>query len=168
MILHALQLAISINLELVIYLWYIVYLPIRVGNNSVINSKIRAMPWLRNIQQLNLLTLHWRSFSGWGREPLPLVFASTGCQYLINGCLQPIKRWITLDAKLKIVDTPLTLILTMRQGACCCGFSKYRLPSSDKWISATNLRINDPRCEDKNRRPSIDAHSQDAGESMSL
>jgi len=30
------------------------------------------------------LTLHWHSFSGWGRECVEIVFAPKGSQYLIN------------------------------------------------------------------------------------
>jgi len=36
------------------------------------------------------LTLHWRSFSGWGREHVAIVFAPQGGQYIIYGCLWPI------------------------------------------------------------------------------
>jgi len=57
-VLHALQLSIPINLESVFYISSIVFLPIRAVNNSVMNVKICAMPWLPNMQQLKLLTLH--------------------------------------------------------------------------------------------------------------
>jgi hypothetical protein len=40
-------------------------------------------------------------------------FATTGCQYLINGCLQPIGTENRLDAKLNIVHAPLMLIVRM-------------------------------------------------------
>lgn len=57
MFLYALKLAIWINLELVFYISYIVFLPIMVFNNSVMNEKISVMPSFPNIQQLMLLTL---------------------------------------------------------------------------------------------------------------
>jgi len=57
------------------------------------------------MQYLKLLMLCWRSFSGCGREHVAVVSASKSCQYLINGCLQPIGASITQDAKLKIVDS---------------------------------------------------------------
>jgi len=58
MFLHpSLQLAISINLESVFYLSNIVFLPVWVVNNPVINAKICGMPSLPNIQQLPLLML---------------------------------------------------------------------------------------------------------------
>jgi len=84
------QLAMSIILELVFYLCSIVFLPIPVVNNSVMNAKIGMMPWLPNMHQLKLLTVCWRSFSGCRREHVGVVFASKGCHYLMNGCLQPI------------------------------------------------------------------------------
>ena len=160
MIWHALQLAISINLELVFCLWWIWFLPIWAVNNSILNMKISSMGWLPNMQQLKQLTLRWRSFPGCGREHVAVVFASSGCQYLINGCLQPIETQITQDAKLKIIDAPLTIILRMRQWACRCSYSQYRQSTSDKWMSATNWNINHPRCEAKNHWRSTDAHSQ--------
>jgi len=44
--------------------------------------------------------------------------ASKGCQYLMNGCLQPIGTYITYNAKLDLIDDVLTLIPRMRQRAC--------------------------------------------------
>ena len=44
MVLLALQLAISINLESVFYLCSIVFLPIRAVNNFVMNAKISVVP----------------------------------------------------------------------------------------------------------------------------
>jgi len=87
--LHALQFAISINVESVFYFWYIVLSLIRGDKNYLMSAKICAMPWLPNMQELKLMTLHWCPFSGCGSEHVPDVFASKGCQYLINGCLQP-------------------------------------------------------------------------------
>jgi hypothetical protein len=43
------------------------------------------------------------------------VFVHTGWQYLVNGCLQPIGRYITQAAKLYVNDTLLALILRMAQ-----------------------------------------------------
>jgi len=90
MFLDALQIAISINLESIFYICYIAFLHIVRVNNSVMNAKLSVRSWLANMQQLKLLTLCWRSFSGCGREHVAVVFAGKGCQYLINGCQQPI------------------------------------------------------------------------------
>jgi len=107
------QFTISINLVSVFQLRYMVFLPSKAVNNTVMHTKIRAMPCLRNMQVLKLLTLRWCSFSGCRREHVADVFASKGCQYLINGCPQPIRTQLTQDAKLEIIDAPLTLMLRM-------------------------------------------------------
>jgi len=70
--------------------------------------------------------------------------------------------------KLKIVDALLTLILRMRQGACRCSFVLWRLPISEKWISATNQNMNYPRCEGKIRWRSVDTNSQNGAVTMLL
>jgi hypothetical protein len=97
---HALQLAVSYKLELVFYISYLAFLLIKAVNGSVMNTKIRAMLCLQYMQQLTLLSHHGCSFSGCGMEHVAVVFASKGCQYLINGCLQPIGTYITQDVQL--------------------------------------------------------------------
>jgi len=72
--LHAGQLAISINLESVFYLWYIVFVHIRAVSNSIMNGKIHAMPSFPNMQQPKMLTLRSRSFSGCGWDHVAVVF----------------------------------------------------------------------------------------------
>jgi hypothetical protein len=57
------------------------------------------------------LTLHWRSFSRWGREGIAICFAYKGSQKFLYDWLQPIGGVISQDAWPKIVDAPLTLIL---------------------------------------------------------
>jgi len=42
------------------------------------------------LQESKLLTLHWRSMSGWGREPDVVMFDSEGSQYLVYESLQAI------------------------------------------------------------------------------
>jgi len=49
------------------------------------------------------------------------------------------------------VDIPLTLIFPLWQGACRCCFSQYRKPISEKWMSATNWKINSTACRAKHR-----------------
>ena len=141
-------------------LWYIVQLPIRVVNDYIMNEKICAILWLRNMRQLQLFRLCWHSFSGCGRKHVAVVFASKCYQYWINGCLQPIRTSITQDAKVKMVDAPLKPILRMRQRVCRCCVCKWRRPISDKWMTATNRKINYPGCTANNRCCSVDTHSQ--------
>ena len=56
----------------------------------------------------------------------------------------------------------------MCQGACCCSFTHYRLPISDKWMLVANQNINYPRCETKHWWRSVDAHSQNGAETVLL
>jgi len=142
MFLHALHLAISINLELVFYPSYIVYFPLRMFNDSVMNAKIRTIPWLPNMELPKLLTFRWWSLPGCGREHVAVVFAGKGCQYLINECLQPIRIQNTQDAKLTIVKVPLTLILWMGWLPCCGLFCPYKLSKYRLCITATKSLCN--------------------------
>jgi len=59
------------------------------------------------------LTLHWHSFSRWGRECVAFSFANKGGQYVFYEYLQPIATQITQDARPEIVDAPLMLISRM-------------------------------------------------------
>ena len=104
-LLHVVQFVILINLISEFYLCYMGFLPIKAVNNTDMRTKIRVMPWLPNMQDLKLFTPRWCLFSGFRREHVAVVFGSTGSQYLINGCLQPIGTKITQDWKPKIVDT---------------------------------------------------------------
>jgi len=66
---------------------------------------------LPDLQDQYLLTLCWSSLSRWGRERVALSFAYKASHYLITKWVQPIATQITHDARLKIVDVPLTIIL---------------------------------------------------------
>jgi len=66
---------------------------------------------LQKIHDPELLTLHWHSFSWWGRERFTFSFAYTGSQYFVYDNLQPIAPQITEDTWPRIFDAPLTLIM---------------------------------------------------------
>jgi len=51
------QFAISINLVSVFHLQYMVFLPSKAFNDTVMQAKLRAKPCLRNMQVLKLLML---------------------------------------------------------------------------------------------------------------
>jgi hypothetical protein len=51
------QFAISSNLVSGFHLPYMVFMPSKAVNNTVVHANIRAMPCLRNMQVLKLLTL---------------------------------------------------------------------------------------------------------------
>jgi len=139
---HDLQLPISINLKSVLYLWYILCMPVMAVNNDIMTAKISTMPWLPKMQHSKLLTLRWRWFWGCGRDYVAVVFASKGFQYLQNGCLQPTWWKITQDAKQKNVDAPLTLILRIERCPCCRLFGQCNQPICLSCITATRSLLN--------------------------
>jgi hypothetical protein len=100
-----LQFAILVIVESGFFLCYILFLHIKEDNSSVMCTNIHAMPELPTIQYQQLLSLHWHSFSECCSEHVAVVFAPRGCQYLINGCLQPIGTCITQDVMLTMIDT---------------------------------------------------------------
>jgi len=133
-----------------------VFLPIKVVNNTVMCEKIHTMPWLQNMQDLKLLTLHWRSVSGCSREHVAVDFPSKGCQYLINGCLQPIGTWIAQHWKLKMVDTLLTLVLRMWRWLSRYLFRLWQLQICPLWKTTTKSLGNYRTYKTTHRWHSID------------
>jgi len=107
------------------------------------------------------LTLHWRSFSWSGREHFTISFAYKGCQDFVYDYVQPITPRITQDTRPRIVDTPLTLIFMMGQGAFWFPFHLYRQPILRLWQFATYRPPDYPGYMTKNCWHSIDAHFQD-------
>jgi hypothetical protein len=75
------------------------------------------------LQDLKPLMLHWRSFSGCGREPGIIIFDLEGIQYLVYKWMQPIGTWVIQAAQPKVVEAALKLIFRMGQWSCrwlCC------------------------------------------------
>ena len=93
------------------------YLPREAAKSSLIEVCNHAPLILPKMQDLKLLTLIGRSFSRWGRERVAFTFAYKGGQYLNYDYLQPMPALRIQDGRPKIVDTPLTLISRMGQGA---------------------------------------------------
>jgi len=96
------------------------HLRINAPNTWVIPYSDQITFELRYLHDQKSMLLYWWYYSGWGMEHV--AFARTGSQYLIYGCLQPITTWITHDAKPKLIDAELTLIVTMGQWPCHCLF----------------------------------------------
>jgi len=107
-----------------------------------------ANTWLRDVcnqspvglpkmQDHKCLTLCWRWFSGYGREPVAIVFAPEGSPYPIYGWLQPIATYDAQDAKPESVDPLLMLIFRMGHWLCCYLFCLQRLPIQRLCITAT-------------------------------
>ena len=92
------------------------YLPIKASNSWYIDVCDHSPVGLPKVQEQKLLTLCWRSFSEWGRECVTFSFAYKCSLYLIYKHLHPIATQITQDARPKIIDSPLTLVLRIGQG----------------------------------------------------
>jgi len=120
-----------------VYLWYIGFMPIKDVNDSGMCTKIRTMPQLRNIHNLQLLTLYWHSYSGCGWEHVAVIFAPDGCQYVIHGCLQPIGGSITYDSQCTSIDAELMVITRMGRWPCCCLFCQWMMRIHRLYIIAT-------------------------------
>ena len=80
----------------------------------------------------------------------------------------PHNALITNYGRPNTVDAPLTLIFRMRQIVCHCCFCPSRLPTSHKWMSATNRNINSIGCNANYYWRSIDAYSQNGAVPMLL
>jgi hypothetical protein len=74
------------------------------------------------------LMLCWCSSPRLGREHVTMVFATEGSRYLLYRCLQPIAAKVLHDAKPKLIETTLMLIITMGQWRCRFLFCVKRLP----------------------------------------
>jgi len=63
--------------------------------------------WLTMMHGQQLLTLHWRSLSRWGREQVVFSLSYKGSQYFVYDCLQPLSPQITHNTQPTIVDAHL-------------------------------------------------------------
>jgi len=86
-------------------------LPIKAANNSFMTDYNLSEVRFPRTHDQKLLTLHWRSFSWWGREGIAICFGYRGSQKLVYDLRQPIGGVISRKVWRKIVDTLLTLIL---------------------------------------------------------
>jgi hypothetical protein len=66
------------------------FLPINGANMGWMDVRNQSEYKLPTMRNLDLLTLRWCSFSGFGREDVGVVYACKCCQYFIIGSLQPI------------------------------------------------------------------------------
>jgi len=110
----------------------------------------------------------WHSFPACGKEHVAVVFMTTGCQHLKNGCLQLIGTEITQDEKRKLLDTPLTLILRMWWWQHCGLFCRLKLPICQLCITATRSRFNYHTYKTTNRWHSVNAQSQNVAVTVLL
>ena len=133
-------------------------LPRKAANMLVIDCTNHVTIQLPYLQIQKLLTLHWHSFSGWGREHDAIIFGMEGSQYLVSEWLQPFATEVTQDTQPKINDTQLTHIFRMGQWPYGFLYCQERLPVWWLWIAPTMSRFNYPTYKTKNCWRSIDAH----------
>jgi hypothetical protein len=93
------------------------YLPIMAANSWYIDVCDHSPSRLPKMQDQKLFTLHWCSFSDWGRECITFVSVYKGSLYLIYERVHPMSIQITQDARPIIIDSQLTLIFWMGQWA---------------------------------------------------
>jgi len=80
--------------------------------NTLFMTICNLLAWrLPNIHDQQSLTLHWHTFSRWGREGITVCLAYEGGQEFVYDSLQPSGGAITHDAGPKLIDALLTLIL---------------------------------------------------------
>ena len=144
------------------------YLPIMAANSLFIGVCDQERFRLPEMQDQKSLTLRWRSFWRWGRERVSFSFAYKGRQRFDYVYSLPCPVFITRLTGPKIVDTPLTLILKMGQGACCILFCLYRMPTHWLCVFTTKSRFYYPTYRTKNRWRSIDGHFEDGVGSVFL
>jgi len=87
------------------------FFPIKVANTLIIYRNDHIAFELPDLQNQKSLMLCWCSISEWCRERESSSFAYNASQYHIYEWSQPIAMQITNDARTKIVDAPLMLIL---------------------------------------------------------
>jgi len=100
------------------------FFPIKAANTLMIYRNDHIAFDLPDLQDQKMLTLRWRSISEWGRECEVRSFAYKASQYRIYEWSEPFAKQITNDARPKIVDAPLTLILPWaypQYGMIYCG-----------------------------------------------
>ena len=85
--------------------------PIKAADSLFMTVCNLVPPRLPKIHNQQSLMLCWHSFSRSGRERIAVCFAYEGCEKFFYDCLQPISGLITQDARQKIIDARLTLML---------------------------------------------------------
>ena len=88
-------------------------LPIWAANTSFITTCNLSPSRLPKTHDKEPLTLHWHSFSRWGRKHFIVSFPYIGSQYFVYDNLQLVTPQITHVTCLRIIDAPFTFILPL-------------------------------------------------------
>jgi len=92
--------------------------PVRAANTLIMHSNDQIASEWPDLQDQKSWKLSWRSYSEWARARVALCSAWTASQYPIPEWPQPITTQSTNDARPKLIDAPLTLILP-------CAYPEY-------------------------------------------
>jgi len=87
-------------------------MPINGARNSFLTFCNLSAVWSPRIQDQQLLTHCWCTFSRWGRERFTFSFNFKVCQSFIHDSVQPITTHITQNTLPTMVEAPLTLSVT--------------------------------------------------------
>jgi len=147
---------------------YLVYLLIEAAKSLFIDAYHLVPLILLKMQDQKSLTLLWPTSSWCDMEHAASSLAYKGGQYSICNSQQPFTTQITKDAKPKIIDTLLTLIFMMGQGACHYFFGLQRRPIFHLYQSATIHNSDYQRCMTRNCWRSFNARFHDGAGSMLL
>jgi len=109
-------------------------LHIKAANTSFMTICTLWPPRSPKIYDQESLTLHWPSFSCWGREPFTVSFAYQGSEYFVYDYLQPIAHKITQDTWPTISDAPLPLIL--RRVYPQYAITWFRVVNHSRWFGS--------------------------------
>ena len=142
--------------------------PIMAANTMIMHSNNQIACELPDLQDQKLMTLCGRSYSEWGLECVATSFAHKDSQYHIYEWPQPIATQITNDARSTIVDTLLTILFRMRQGAYGSLFCLKGQPIPHWWMAATDRHSDYQWCKTNNRWHSVDAQIQNGAVSVWL
>jgi len=127
-------------------------------NSSIMRTNIRTMPRLPTMDKQQLVTHLWHSVSCWHNDDIEHCFGWKDFHYMAYEYLPQSSTYITNDARPKIIEATLTLIFSMGQGACRFCFGCVRQPIPYLWMSGTNCHVDNPWCESKSCRHSVNAH----------
>jgi len=116
-------------------------LPIKEANTSVMTICNQCPLWLPRMQDLKSLTLHWRSFPGWGRERLSTYFDHKGGQYIQKEHC----RTIVNISRLTVGYLNATINRTTRNAKPEIGPNAYSQTRQDWWVDGYGATFGLPR-----------------------
>jgi len=143
-------------------------LPMKAANTLVMHAGDHINFQIPYLQHQSSLTLSWPLVAEWGIDCVTFSFAYNGCHYVAYAWGRPHQVSITLLSWQKIVDNPLTLIVSIRQWLCRFLFCLSRLPIRWLCITASISPSNFLTAMTRNHWHSIDGHFQHVAVTVSV